>query len=94
MTYMFILKCALKVVEEIILYYDARSKKTSSWNICFESLINVTAFYPNLFCCIMINAVRKSDIVFNDSYRLNKRDFEICVPLSNLKILAFGPPGL
>ena len=27
MTYMFMLKCALKVVEEIILYYDARSKK-------------------------------------------------------------------
>ena len=27
MTYMFILKCALKFVEEIILYYDARSKK-------------------------------------------------------------------
>ena len=26
-TYMFILKCALKLVEEIILYYDARSKK-------------------------------------------------------------------
>ena len=27
MTYMFILKCALKLVEEIILCYDARSKK-------------------------------------------------------------------
>ena len=27
MTYMFILKCALKLVEEIILYYDAGSKK-------------------------------------------------------------------
>ena len=27
MTYMFVLKCALKLVEEIILYYDARSKK-------------------------------------------------------------------
>ena len=27
MTYMFILKCALKLVEEIILYYDARLKK-------------------------------------------------------------------
>ena len=27
MTYVFILKCALKLVEEIILYYDARSKK-------------------------------------------------------------------
>ena len=26
-TYMFILKCALKLVEEIILYYDARLKK-------------------------------------------------------------------
>ena len=27
MTYMFILKCALKLVEEIILYDDARSKE-------------------------------------------------------------------
>ena len=27
MTYIFILKCASKLVEEIILYYDARSKK-------------------------------------------------------------------
>ena len=29
MTYMLLLNCALKLVEEIILYYDARSKKTS-----------------------------------------------------------------
>ena len=27
MTYMLTLKCALKLVEEIILYYDARSEK-------------------------------------------------------------------
>ena len=33
MTYMFILKCALKLVEEIILYYDARSKKHKKINI-------------------------------------------------------------
>ena len=26
-TYMLLLNCALKLVEEIILYYDARSKK-------------------------------------------------------------------
>ena len=30
MTYMLLLNCALKLVEEIILYYDARSKKTSN----------------------------------------------------------------
>ena len=29
MTYVLLLNCALKLVEEIILYYDARSKKTS-----------------------------------------------------------------
>ena len=33
MTYMLLLNCALKLVEEIILYYDARSKKTSNYNI-------------------------------------------------------------
>ena len=27
MTYMLLVNCALKLVEEIILYYDARSKK-------------------------------------------------------------------
>ena len=27
MTYMLLLNCALKLVEELILYYDARSKK-------------------------------------------------------------------
>ena len=27
MTYILLLNCALKLVEEIILYYDARSKK-------------------------------------------------------------------
>ena len=30
MTYMLLLNCALKLVEEIILYYDARSKKHQS----------------------------------------------------------------
>ena len=37
MTYMFILKCALKLVEEIILYYDARSKKHKK-NIKFSCM--------------------------------------------------------
>ena len=32
MTYMLLLNCALKLVEEIILYYDARSKKHQIYN--------------------------------------------------------------
>ena len=32
MTYMFILKCALKLVLKNILYYDARSKKHQSYS--------------------------------------------------------------
>ena len=44
MTYMLLLNCALKLVEEIILYYDARSKKhqiTSLYNQfnCFHVTI-------------------------------------------------------
>ena len=36
MTYMFILKCALKLVLKNILYYDARSKKhQSKMHICY-----------------------------------------------------------
>ena len=38
MTYMFILKCALKLVEEIILYYDARSKKHQINLVCISCL--------------------------------------------------------
>ena len=30
MTYMLLLNCAIKLVEEIVLYYDARSKKHQS----------------------------------------------------------------
>jgi len=33
-TYMLLLNCALKLVEEIILYYDARSKKHQIRNLC------------------------------------------------------------
>ena len=33
MTYMLLLNCALKLVEEIILYYDARSKKHQMYSI-------------------------------------------------------------
>ena len=40
MTYMLLLNCALKLVEEIILYYDARSKK--------HQLIFETYFYANI----------------------------------------------
>ena len=43
MTYMFILKCALKLVEEIILYYDARSKKhqnVENCNVTYILLMN------------------------------------------------------
>ena len=35
MTYMLLLNCALKLVEEIILYYDARSKKHQIPNSLF-----------------------------------------------------------
>ena len=33
MTYMLLLNCALKLVDEIILYYDARSKKHKKNNL-------------------------------------------------------------
>ena len=34
-TYMLLLNCALKLVEEIILYYDARSKKHQISRLCY-----------------------------------------------------------
>ena len=42
MTYMFILKCALKLIEEIILYYDARSKKHKKKEESVQASILVT----------------------------------------------------
>ena len=38
-TYMLILNCALKLVEEIILYYDAQSKKHQMTNTCIRDLM-------------------------------------------------------
>ena len=39
MTYMLLLNCALKLVEEIILYYDARSKKHQISNDKYEYML-------------------------------------------------------
>ena len=49
MTYMLILNCALKLVEEIILYYDARSKKhkkKSTVYLCssFTAIIRISKY--------------------------------------------------
>ena len=38
MTYMLLLNCALKLVEEIILYYDARSKKHKKSSLSYHLL--------------------------------------------------------
>ena len=38
MTYVLLLNCALKLVEEIILYYDARSKKHQIGTRCFKKM--------------------------------------------------------
>ena len=46
MTYMLLLNCALKLVEEIILYYDAWSKKHQMLSVSF----NINHFiHCNLF---------------------------------------------
>jgi len=48
-TYMFILKCALKLVEEIILYYDARLKKHQN------SYCSLLSCYISLHMCTATN---------------------------------------
>ena len=45
MTYMLLLNCALKLVDEIILYYDARSKKHQ---IAVLSSFSLTRWVLNL----------------------------------------------
>ena len=48
MTYMLLLNCALKLVEEIILHYDARSKKHKKHQIIY----NVSVSF--LFCPLLL----------------------------------------
>jgi len=43
-TYMLLLNCALKLVEEIILYYDARSKKHQITKPVVRNLIPTAYF--------------------------------------------------
>ena len=48
MTYMLLLNCPLKLVEEIILYYDARSKKHQINNFyCCKGKIYYNKVYNN-----------------------------------------------
>ena len=58
MTYMLILNCALKLGEEIILYYDARSKKTKTKK---KKLLHVSVQSPSsgsaLFGTLIPNSV-------------------------------------
>ena len=58
MTYMFILKCALKLVEEIILYYDARSKKHQNRNVCLSTVTNKDI--PNTRTCEVGATVKRN----------------------------------
>ena len=58
MTYMFILKCALKLVEEIILYYDARSKKHQNVFLISLLLIQILDIYKKLYSLISYKEVK------------------------------------
>ena len=44
MTYMLLLNCTLKLVEEIILYYDARSKKHQNINTLMYKVWHVEKY--------------------------------------------------
>ena len=56
MTYMLLLNCALKLVEEIILYYDARSKKHARHVLCRPAGIDSKRCHQfcNSLCTIML----------------------------------------
>ena len=57
MTYMLLLNCALKLVEEIILYYDARSKKHQITNMLSEKNVwyfNVQQMTHKMYTVIRI----------------------------------------
>ena len=56
MTYMLLLNCALKLVEEIILYYDARSKKHQITKSCQYVCVN----YFKMLDYVCIAGIRSS----------------------------------
>ena len=51
MTYMLLLNCALKLVEEIILYYDARSKRHQK-KLC--NLLSMSNYFHKILFKILI----------------------------------------
>ena len=66
MTYMFILKCALKLVLKNILYYDARSEKHQINGVLVAALrahravlVTVTQSSENVFCLHHTRSVRE-----------------------------------
>ena len=64
MTYMLLLNCALKLVEEIILYYDARSKNHQvTWQFSGLQVIHNTMQYK---CTIGGVAVQQYVVVHCD----------------------------
>ena len=59
MTYMFILKCALKLVEEINLYYDARSKKHKKNYIRYLIVLVYVKFVMKMKCEISYREIQR-----------------------------------
>ena len=49
MTYMLLLNCALKLVEEIILYYDARLKKHQIPSVCYIMIVIIVEKVINTY---------------------------------------------
>ena len=71
MTYTFILKCALKLVEEIILYYDARSKKHQI------RLLHVS----NIFFYVVIRESMTNALLKLYTFFLNNQSDALIIPI-------------
>ena len=73
MTYMLLLNCALKLVEEIILYYDARSKKHQIKLVYFDlckHIIYYLCIFARSICCFSYYSQYKRLISINSINRL------------------------
>ena len=80
MTYMLILNCALKLVEEIILYYDARSKTHQiPLKFFFKPVRSSYSISESLQNNPIIKCVIEVDVFCYSSGKLTATNYKFCV---------------
>ena len=83
MTYMLLLNCALKLVEEIILYYDARSRKHQTNKsmlivlspTCFSLYYTLTSNQQDATLAVLFISNCKITLHISDVHRVHHQEY-------------------